>query len=156
VADKLGIDLIWFGVLLAVNMQTSFMHPPFGFALFYLRSVAPREDFHDKVTGKMTAGVTTAQIYWGSVPFIVIQLLMVMTVMVFPGIVTHYKSDIQMVDPSTVEFGVGNVYGTDSFGNGDPASMFGGGDPAAAFGAPADGSAQGGSNTPDDPASAFR
>jgi TRAP-type mannitol/chloroaromatic compound transport system permease large subunit len=41
VADKLGIDLIWFGVLLAVNMQTSFMHPPFGFALFYLRSVAP-------------------------------------------------------------------------------------------------------------------
>ena len=41
VAEKLGIDLIWFGVLLAVNMQTSFMHPPFGFALFYLRSVAP-------------------------------------------------------------------------------------------------------------------
>ena len=42
VAEKLGIDLVWFGVLLGVNMQTSFMHPPFGFALFYLRSVAPR------------------------------------------------------------------------------------------------------------------
>ena len=52
VADKLGIDLIWFGVLLGVNMQTSFMHPPFGFALFYLRSVAPTEDYIDKITGK--------------------------------------------------------------------------------------------------------
>ena len=53
-AEKLGIDLIWLGVMLGVNMQTSFMHPPFGFALFYLRSVAPREPFKDKVTGKMT------------------------------------------------------------------------------------------------------
>ena len=52
VADKLGIDLIWFGVILAVNMQTSFMHPPFGFALFYLRSVAPRERYKDRVTGR--------------------------------------------------------------------------------------------------------
>ena len=56
VADKLGIDLIWFGVLLGVNMQTSFMHPPFGFALFYLRSVAPAKDYLDRVTGKLTAG----------------------------------------------------------------------------------------------------
>jgi TRAP-type mannitol/chloroaromatic compound transport system permease large subunit len=54
VADKLGIDLVWFGVLLAVNMQTSFMHPPFGFALFYLRSVAPTNDYTDKVTGRST------------------------------------------------------------------------------------------------------
>ena len=51
-ADKLGIDLIWFGVLLGVNMQTSFMHPPFGFALFYLRSVAARVPYLDKITGK--------------------------------------------------------------------------------------------------------
>ena len=58
VADKLGIDLIWFGVLLAVNMQTSFMHPPFGFALFFLRSVAPKEAYKDKVTGKMVDGVS--------------------------------------------------------------------------------------------------
>jgi TRAP-type mannitol/chloroaromatic compound transport system permease large subunit len=58
-AQKLGIDLIWFGVLLAVNMQTSFMHPPFGFALFYLRSVAPKEAFKDKVTKKLTEPVTT-------------------------------------------------------------------------------------------------
>jgi TRAP-type mannitol/chloroaromatic compound transport system permease large subunit len=58
VAEKLGIDLVWFGVLLAVNMQTSFMHPPFGFALFYLRSVAPNEDYVDKVTKKLTKRVT--------------------------------------------------------------------------------------------------
>ncbi len=55
VADKLGIDLIWFGVLLAVNMQTSFMHPPFGFALFYLRSVAPAKEYLDRLTGRKTA-----------------------------------------------------------------------------------------------------
>src|SRR5439155_4077570 len=58
-AEHLGIDLIWFGVMLGVNIQTSFMHPPFGFALFYLRSVAPRESFIDKVTGRLTAPVTT-------------------------------------------------------------------------------------------------
>ena len=58
-ADKLGIDLIWFGVMLGVNMQTSFMHPPFGFALFYLRSVAPREPYIDRVTGKLMEPVTT-------------------------------------------------------------------------------------------------
>ena len=51
-AEKIGIDLIWLGVMLGVNMQTSFMHPPFGFALFYLRSVAAREPFKDKVTGR--------------------------------------------------------------------------------------------------------
>ena len=54
-ADKLGIDLVWFGVLLAVNMQTSFMHPPFGFALFYLRSVAPQDDYDDKITSRRIA-----------------------------------------------------------------------------------------------------
>ena len=51
-AEHLGIDLIWFGVILGINIQTSFMHPPFGFALFYLRSVAPRENYADRVTGK--------------------------------------------------------------------------------------------------------
>ena len=77
VADKLGIDLIWFGVLLGVNMQTSFMHPPFGFALFYLRSVAPSKEYIDQVTGKLTEPLTTGQIYWGAIPFVVIQLVMV-------------------------------------------------------------------------------
>ncbi len=75
VADKLGIDLVWFGVLLAVNMQTSFMHPPFGFALFYLRSVAPKS-------------LPTRDIYWGAVPFVGIQLAMVALVLAVPQLVT--------------------------------------------------------------------
>ena len=127
VADKMGIDLIWFGVLLAVNMQTSFMHPPFGFALFFLRSVAPKEDYRDRVTGKMLPKVTSGQIYWGSVPFIFIQLLMVIAVLMFPGMVTHYKDDLPTVDPSTVDFGSGNTYGSDSYGASESQ------DPAAAF-----------------------
>src|SRR5205823_13558456 len=77
VADKLGIVLICFGVLLGVNVQPSFMHPPFGFALFYLRSVAPAREYLDKISGKSTAPVTTGQIYWGAVPFVVIQVIMV-------------------------------------------------------------------------------
>ena len=88
VAEKLGIDLIWFGVLLGVNMQTSFMHPPFGFALFYLRSVAPGKDYVDRVSGKRTAGVTTTQIYWGAVPFVLIQVLMVGLIIAVPQIVS--------------------------------------------------------------------
>ena len=76
VADKLGIDLIWFGVLLAVNMQTSFLHPPFGFALFFLRSVASEK-------------VKTASIYWGAVPFVIIQLIMVGLIIAFPGLVSY-------------------------------------------------------------------
>ncbi|MDR3005389.1 MAG: TRAP transporter large permease subunit [Acidovorax sp.] len=88
VADKLGIDLVWFGVLLAVNMQTSFMHPPFGFALFFLRSVAPEKEYTDKVTKQRIAPVTTTQIYMGAIPFLVIQLLMVGLIIAFPGIVS--------------------------------------------------------------------
>jgi GntP family gluconate:H+ symporter len=92
VAIKLGIDPVWFGVLLAVNMQTSFMHPPFGFALFYLRSVAPFDDYKDRITGKTIGRVTTTQIYWGAVPFVVIQILMVGLIIAFPGIVTRDAS----------------------------------------------------------------
>ncbi|PWC82426.1 C4-dicarboxylate ABC transporter [Azospirillum sp. TSH100] len=87
VADKLGIDLIWFGVLLGVNMQTSFMHPPFGFALFFLRSVAPKTDYIDKITGKKIGKITTGQIYWGAVPFVIIQIIMVGLVIGFPQLV---------------------------------------------------------------------
>ncbi len=88
VAEKLGIDLIWFGVLLGVNMQTSFMHPPFGFALFYLRSVAPIKAYFDKTTQKEIPPVTTMQIYWGAVPFVIIQIIMVGLIIAFPGIVS--------------------------------------------------------------------
>jgi TRAP-type mannitol/chloroaromatic compound transport system permease large subunit len=88
VAAKLGIDLTWFGVLLAVNMQTSFMHPPFGFALFYLRSVAPTEDYDDKITGKRLRKVTTGEIYRGAIPFVVIQVVMVAAIIALPQLVT--------------------------------------------------------------------
>ncbi len=118
VAEKMGIDLIWFGVLLAVNMQTSFMHPPFGFALFFLRSVAPKEDYKDKVTGQMIPAVSTGDIYRGSIPFIIIQLIMVAIVMIFPSVVTHYKGTATTVDPSTIVIdGGGSGYGDDPYGD---------------------------------------
>jgi tripartite ATP-independent transporter DctM subunit len=100
VAEKLGIDLIWLGVLLGVNMQTSFMHPPFGFALFYLRSVAPDKPYQDRITRKEIAPVTTGQIYWGAVPFVIIQIIMVGLIIAFPGIVSRdveAKVDIDKV-----------------------------------------------------------
>ena len=102
-AEKLGIDLIWFGVILGVNMQTSFMHPPFGFALFYLRSVAPREPYNDRITGLRMEPVTTGQIYWGAVPFVFIQVIMVALVILFPGMVMHYKGAASTIDPSKVK-----------------------------------------------------
>jgi len=98
VAEKLGVDLIWFGVLLGVNMQTSFMHPPFGFALFYLRSVAPDKEYTDRVTGKPVAPVTTMQIYWGAVPFVLIQIVMVALIIFFPGIVSSGLDKEEKVD----------------------------------------------------------
>lgn len=103
VAEKLGIDLIWFGILLAVNMQTSFMHPPFGFALFFLRSVAPDRDYVDRVTGKSTASVTTGQIYWGAVPFVVIQIIMVGLLIAYPGLTSPGADDAPKIDPATVQ-----------------------------------------------------
>ena len=106
VAAKLGIDLIWFGVLLGVNMQTSFMHPPFGFALFYLRSVAPTKDYLDKITGKLTPKVTTGQIYWGAVPFVIIQIIMVAMVIAFPQMVMVYKSGESTVDPTKIQINI--------------------------------------------------
>jgi tripartite ATP-independent transporter DctM subunit len=98
VAEKLGIDLVWFGVLLAVNMQTSFMHPPFGFALFYLRSVAPVDDYKDRLTGKPIKKVTIEQIYWGAVPFVIIQILMVALIIAFPGLVSSGLATDEKID----------------------------------------------------------
>ncbi|MCC6379305.1 MAG: TRAP transporter large permease subunit [Burkholderiales bacterium] len=113
VAEKLGIDLIWFGVLLGVNMQTSFMHPPFGFALFYLRSVAPAKEYVDKVTKKTMAPITTGQIYWGAVPYVVIQVIMVGLVILFPQMVMVYKKDHSQVDPTKIEINVPGIdYGS--------------------------------------------
>ena len=116
-ADKLGIDLVWFGVLLAINMQTSFMHPPFGFALMYLRSVASKD-------------ISTGTIYRGAVPFVAIQLAMVGLVILIPSLVyveTRQTIDLQNVRielPRAEDDGTGAYPGTDAppaFGqSGDP------------------------------------
>ncbi|MEJ2125627.1 MAG: TRAP transporter large permease subunit [Alphaproteobacteria bacterium] len=106
VATKLNIDLVWFGILLSVNLQTSFMHPPFGFALFYLRSVAPQTSYLDKITNREIQPITTGQIYWGVVPFIAIQIVMVGLTITFPQMVMHYKSSEVVIDPDKVEIHV--------------------------------------------------
>jgi tripartite ATP-independent transporter DctM subunit len=137
-ADKLGIDLIWFGVLLGVNMQTSFMHPPFGFALFYLRSVAARVPYIDRITKKTIQPVTTGQIYWGAVPFVLIQVVMVGLTITFPQMVMHYKGKV--VDPSEVEIVVPPFGGNQQPGLGLPplgAPADGGGNAPATPGQPA-------------------
>jgi len=80
--------MVWFGVVIAMNLQTSFLTPPFGFALFYLRSVAAKEDYNDRVTGARIPAVTTSQIYKGSIAFIVLQVIMVATLIAYPQLVT--------------------------------------------------------------------
>lgn len=121
-AEALGIDLIWFGVLLAVNMQTSFMHPPFGFALFFLRSVAARVPYLDRITGKTIQPITSGQIYWGAVPFVVIQIVMVALVIMFPGMVTHYKGNAPIIDPSSIEIRIPG-FGGDSLDQQQPLGL---------------------------------
>ena len=127
VAEKMGIDLIWFGVLLAVNMQTSFMHPPFGFSLFFLRSVAPDKRYVDRVTHKVIEPVTTMQIYKGAIPFVLIQLVMVGVLIAFPGIVTGALDKKEKVDLDAVgtqmmqDMGGDSGYGGDAgYGSDEP------------------------------------
>src|SRR5215470_5364685 len=90
VADKLGIDLIWFGVLICANIQTSFMHPPFGFALFYLRGIAP-------------PSIKTSEIYWGAIPWVALQVILVLIVILWPGSVTYWIERGTGIDPSKIE-----------------------------------------------------
>lgn len=104
VADKLGIDMVWFGIMIAMNMQTSFLTPPFGFSLFYLRSVAPKV-------------IKTIEIYKGSLPFIAMQLIMVAVIFIFPEVVTQEKK-LKLEDkPLNLELPTQN-YG----GENDPAN----------------------------------
>ncbi len=119
-ATALGIDLVWFGVMLAVNMQTSFMHPPFGFSLFFLRSVAPAVPYPDRVTGQIIEPVTTGQIYWGAIPFVCIQLLMVAILLFFPGLATHYKDGQTTLAPAAIQQQFDNITLPDIGGGGLP------------------------------------
>jgi TRAP-type mannitol/chloroaromatic compound transport system permease large subunit len=95
VAAKLGIDLVWFGVLLCVNMQTSFMHPPFGFALFYLRGIAPPE-------------VKSSDIYWGAMPWVLMQVILVIIVIYWPGAVTYWIDNTK-VDTTNVKIEIPQI-----------------------------------------------
>jgi tripartite ATP-independent transporter DctM subunit len=95
-ASKLGIDLIWFGVLVCANIQTSFMHPPFGFALFYLRGIAP-------------PSVKTSDIYWGAIPWVVLQVILVAIVILWPGSVTYWIDKVSNVDPSKIQIDIPQV-----------------------------------------------
>ncbi|MFZ4806372.1 MAG: TRAP transporter large permease [Hyphomicrobiaceae bacterium] len=90
VAEKMGIDLIWFGVLICANIQTSFMHPPFGFALFYLRGIAPPE-------------VKSSDIYLGSIPWIILQICLVAILIAWPGSVTMMLDSGKKIDTSKME-----------------------------------------------------
>ena len=120
-AEKLGINLIWFGILLGVNMQTSFMHPPFGFALFYLRSVAPGEDYLDRVTRQRVRGISTGQIYAGAIPFVAVQIVMVGLLIGFPSLVTGGLDHGPAKDPSKVQI---NIPSPDASGDEPPPVMF--------------------------------
>ena len=95
-ASKLGIDLIWFGVLICANIQTSFMHPPFGFALFYLRGIAP-------------PSVKTSDIYWGAIPWVVLQVILVAIVILWPGSVTYWIDKVSNVDPSKIQIDIPQI-----------------------------------------------
>lgn len=104
IADKVGIDLIWFGVLVGINLQTSFMTPPFGFVLFYLRSVAPKEDHFDAQTGLTTSAVRTSDIYFGAPPFVVVQVLVMALVIAFSVLVLGDAAKAKpKLDRATIE-----------------------------------------------------
>ncbi|MDH4416702.1 C4-dicarboxylate ABC transporter [Acidovorax sp. HMWF029] len=118
VADKLGIDLIWFGVLLCVNMQTSFMHPPFGFALFYLRGIA-NTLFKE---GRIPKPVLSSDIYMGAIPWVVMQMLLVAIVIFVPQTVTMFlpKQEIIDTDKVQIEVPVDDMRTEDSPGGENP------------------------------------
>ncbi|HWJ99480.1 MAG TPA: TRAP transporter large permease subunit [Xanthobacteraceae bacterium] len=92
-ASKLGIDLIWFGVLICANIQTSFMHPPFGFALFYLRGIAPKS-------------IRTADIYWGAIPWVFLQIVLVVIVILWPRSVTYWIDKTPKADASKINIDI--------------------------------------------------
>jgi len=125
VAASLGIDLVWFGVLLCINLQTSFMHPPFGFALFYLRGIAP-------------SSVKTGDIYMGAIPWLFMQLLLVAVVIFWPSSVTYWIPKEAVVDPAntTINVPMPDAGGGNPFGDPGTANPFGT-PPAPDFGSPA-------------------
>ncbi|MBK8454851.1 MAG: TRAP transporter large permease subunit [Thiofilum sp.] len=122
VATALNIDLVWLGVMLAMNLQTSFLTPPVGFSLFYYRSVAPVKPYLDRITRKEIAPVATTEIYRGVIPFIVIQVVMIGLIIAFPQLVTGNLDKKVEVDLNTIEINVPTGYGTGGYSNDAPAA----------------------------------
>lgn len=123
VAVNMDINMIWFLVLVGLNMSMSFLTPPFGFALFYLRSVAPKEDYKDEITGGLVHGMKTQEIYKGAIPFILIMLLSLSLVIIFPEIVTYNLDAPLDVDLNTIEIqldGGDGGWGDEAGGSDDP------------------------------------
>jgi GntP family gluconate:H+ symporter len=100
------INLVWFGVLVAMNMQTSFLTPPFGFALFYLRSVAAKSDYTDKVTGQRIPAFKTTDIYKGAIAFVVLQVAMVVAILLYPQIVLVGLGEQKVLDTESVDLNI--------------------------------------------------
>ena len=119
IADKLGIDLIWFGVLVGINLQTSFLTPPFGFALFYLRSVAPTKAYVDEATGKEIQPIKTSDIYLGVMPFVAIQVLVMGLIIAFPGMLLHDTGPAKTMDSQAIEQRMEDL-GNAGLGENDP------------------------------------
>ena len=120
VAVSMDINMIWFLVLVGLNMSMSFLTPPFGFALFYLRSVAPKQDYKDEITGNLVKGMRTQEIYKGAIPFILIMLLSLSLVIIFPEIVTYNLDAPLDVDLNTIDIQLdtgGDMGGDDPWGS---------------------------------------
>jgi len=107
-AQALGIDMVWLGVILALILQTSFLTPPFGFTLFFFRSVAPTDDYVDEPTGRTIKGVKTSEIYRAAVPFVILHIIAAAIVFFIPQTVTHYRTT-DFVDPDIVQEQLDNI-----------------------------------------------
>ena len=103
---EMNINLVWFGVMIALNLQTSFLTPPFGFALFYLRSVAPKADYVDKVTRRRIAAFKTGDIYKGAMAFVCLQLIMVAAVIWKPQIVLYALGEVKVLNVDKVNLNI--------------------------------------------------
>lgn len=122
IAQDMGINMVWFLVLIGMNMAISFLTPPFGFALFYFRSVAPRSPYIDEITGQKIGGISTDTIYRGVIPFIAIQVFAMAMVFFYPELVTMNLDQEIEVDLDKVEI---NLAPSDFGGYGEGKDAFG-------------------------------
>ena len=106
VAEHMGFDMVWFGIMIAMNLQTSFLTPPFGYALFFLRSVANKNDYTDTVTGARISAITTLQIYKGAFMFIILQVVMIVVMVVYPEMVSRAPAlNVAVVELESMDTG---------------------------------------------------